>query len=81
LNSAESRKAYDATSAGYEILVSDATDLTEANYESLVLQSDEPWVIQVYTDWDPVTPPPFFNINLFAGAGLWRIQVNTFKSH
>lgn len=48
----ESRKAYDATSGSFSSLSSEAVELTAENFDALVTQSDDFWVIQVYVDWD-----------------------------
>ena len=42
---------YDSIETTYDVLQSETVELTTANFESEVLQTDAVWVIQVYTDW------------------------------
>ena len=42
---------YDSIEQTFDLLKSEAVDLTSQNFESEVLHKDAVWVIQVYTDW------------------------------
>lgn len=51
LSAPEFREAYDQVEVSYEALPSVAAELTSQNFDSLVLQSDDIWVVQVYSEW------------------------------
>lgn len=42
---------YDQVEVAYDVLKSEAIDLTVENIDRLVYQSDAVWMIQVYSDW------------------------------
>ena len=48
LGDSERRKTYDQSSTLHEPVLSEAVELSAENFESLVLQSDALWFIQVY---------------------------------
>jgi len=53
LSHADKRSLYDSVETTYDLLRSEATELTAANFDRLVLHSprDEVWVVELYTDW------------------------------
>lgn len=52
IGSKESRRAFDATGGGaFENLPSDAISLNSENFDKLVTNSDDIWIIQVYSEW------------------------------
>lgn len=51
LSNKEKRAMYDSIETTFDLLKSDAVELTAQNFESEVLHKDDVWVIQIYTDW------------------------------
>jgi hypothetical protein len=53
LSNSDKRRVYDTTNTIYEPIASDSVDLTDANFDALVLDSDYLWFIQVWAEWAP----------------------------
>jgi len=51
LSHPEKRALYDSIELSYDPIQSEAVELTSDTFTSQVLQRDDVWVIQVYTDW------------------------------
>lgn len=52
LGNEKKREHYDKTSGTLAPIKSDAIELTHENYEALVEESEETWIVQVYSDSD-----------------------------
>jgi len=51
LSNDEKREIYDQTLGSFDTYSSEAIELSVSNYEELVLQSKDMWVIQIYAEW------------------------------
>jgi curved DNA-binding protein CbpA len=51
LSHADKRSMYDSIETTFDLLASEAVELTAATFDNLVTQRDDVWVIEVYTDW------------------------------
>ena len=51
LSNSDKRSMYDSIEQSFDLLQSDAVELTSANFADQVLHKDQVWVIEVYTDW------------------------------
>lgn len=52
LGNEKKREHYDKTSGTLAVIKSESVELTRDNYDQLVLESGETWIIQVYSDSD-----------------------------
>jgi hypothetical protein len=70
LSNPDKRRVYDTTNTIYEPITSESVDLTDANFDTLVVDSDYLWFIQVWAEWAPGAE---------SLAKTWEKQVHKFQ--